>query len=74
MKIKKNELNKRIGQNLRKLRLKRKLEPIEMAKLLRTNYQNISRWEEGIVDMKVSTFIQLAHFFEVSLEELSTES
>ncbi|EDN65964.1 hypothetical protein BGP_5257 [Beggiatoa sp. PS] len=59
-----------IGNNLKKLRNNRGLGKSEMAGELGTNYQNIGRWEGGQVDMKLSTFIQLAEFFDVSTDEL----
>ena len=59
----------RIKMRLKELRQQRGMVRAELAKEIGTTVRSISRWENGETDMLLGTAIQLAKFFEVSLDE-----
>ncbi|MCW0996788.1 helix-turn-helix domain-containing protein [Streptococcus anginosus] len=54
---------------LKELRQKRGMVRADLAKEIGTTVRSISRWENGETDILLGTAIQLAKFFEVSLDE-----
>ena len=58
-------LNEIVAKNLRDFRLERGLDRWEIAKLLGIKYQSYSRWEQGLVDMKLSSLERLAEALEI---------
>lgn len=58
---------------LRELRQQRGMVRTELAKEIGATVRSISRWENGETDMLLETAIQLAKYFEVSLDEFIGE-
>ena len=57
--------------NLAKIRKKHNLSQNDIAQILGTTQQTINRYENGQVDMSVTRFIELADFYQISLDELA---
>lgn len=66
--------NKVIGQKLKKIRLKKKLTQIELAKLLNTSQSNISSYESGKTLILTAFIFNFAKIFDVSLDYLTGRS
>ncbi|MBQ8412098.1 MAG: helix-turn-helix transcriptional regulator [Lachnospiraceae bacterium] len=59
------------GGNFKKLRKDKEMSQEQMAELLNiADRSTISRWENGSVEPDLDTLIQVAKFFDVSLDEL----
>ena len=58
------------GKRLRELRIERKLGQMDLAKVLGTSPQNISRWEKGYFEPDQNTLVALALYFKVSTDYL----
>ena len=58
------------GKRLKELREESGMGQKELAHLLNTSKQNISRWENGYYEPDQETMIKLAKFFSVSLDYL----
>lgn len=58
------------GDALRYQRESAGLNQSELAKALGTSHQNINRWENGSVIPNIDYCIQLADFYDISLDEL----
>ena len=64
-----------IGENLKKLRMKKNVTQEMVAEYLGVTYQAVSRWENGAAYPDIELLPELSRFFEVSMEELmGTES
>ncbi len=57
-------------ERLRDLREDRDLKQTDIAELLKTTRQQISKWETGVQMMGVDKYIELAKFYNVSLDYL----
>ncbi|MBR4050367.1 MAG: helix-turn-helix transcriptional regulator [Clostridia bacterium] len=57
-------------ERLKDLREDKDLTQADIAKLLETTRQQISKWETGVQMMGVDKYIKLAHFYNVSLDYL----
>lgn len=57
--------------NLATIRQERGLSQKQIADVLNTTQQQIYKYEKGIQEMTVSRFIELADFYEISLDELA---
>lgn len=55
---------------LKELRIKNKLTQDDISKIINTNRQNISRYENGEVEPNINTLIKLADYYNVSLDYL----
>ena len=60
----------RLKENLKELRLMKKLNQQELAQKLGTTAKTVSHWETGYTEPSVMQLIQLADFFEVTLDDL----
>lgn len=59
------------GENLKRIRLDRKMTQDEMAELLKTSKQVISRYENGLRSPKVSTVAAFARILKVPISALA---
>lgn len=55
---------------LKDLREDNDLTQMDIAKLLGTTRQQVSKWEQGVQMMGVDKYIKLAHFYNVSVDYL----
>ncbi|MBQ7906796.1 MAG: helix-turn-helix transcriptional regulator [Clostridia bacterium] len=62
--------NEIIGLQIKKLREEKKLTQENLARILHTSKQNISRYENGIVQIPLQTINDIASFFNVSIDFL----
>lgn len=62
---------KNYAQRLRDLREDRDLTQEDVAKILKTTYQYYSRYEKGIRELPFTRAIELAKFYNVSLDYLA---
>ena len=62
--------NNVFGRKLKELRLEKGLSQQELGELLGFCNQTISFWESGSREPDLDTLLQIAHYFEVHLEEL----
>ncbi len=60
----------KIGEELKFHRIKSNLSQPELAKLINTSQQNISRWENDEVEPGIYFCIKLADYYNISLDEL----
>ena len=58
------------SNNLKKLRIEKKLKQSDLAEKLCTTQRKISYWESGKVEPDIASLWQLADFFEISIDEL----
>ena len=58
------------GKKLKELRIEKGLSQQKLGELLGFCNQTISFWESGSREPDLDTLVQIAHYFEVSLEEL----
>ena len=58
-------------QRLKDLREDAELNQSEMAKILGTSQQQLSRWEIGEQEPKISWYIKYAKYFNVSIDYLA---
>lgn len=56
--------------NLKELRLEKKLGQVELAKAIGVSKGVISLWENGLREPTMCSLIALAEFFEISIDEL----
>ncbi len=61
---------KKIGQFLRKLRNEKKLTQEQFAEIIGVSNRSISRWENGVNMPDFDLLIQIADYFDVSIEEI----
>lgn len=59
-----------LGENLKDLRKAKGIGQDILAEELNVSVKTISHWETGYSEPSVAQLIQLAEFFEVSLDEL----
>jgi transcriptional regulator with XRE-family HTH domain len=59
-----------LGQNLRRLREKRKYSQIDLAAFINTDKQNISKIENGRVNVTLKTLLKLTIALDCSLNNL----
>lgn len=65
--------NNIFGKRLKELRVEKGLSQQKLGELLGFCNQTISFWESGSREPDLDTLVQIAHYFEVSFEELLTE-
>ena len=65
--------NNIFGKHLKELRTEKALSQEKLGELLGFCNQTISFWESGSREPDLDTLVQIAHFFEVPLEELLEE-
>lgn len=58
------------AENLKELRIEKGVGQVELAKAINVSKGIISLWENGLREPKLSNLIELAIFFEVSLNYL----
>ncbi len=63
-------MNIYFGENLRELRLKRKLTQEKLADCLNVSFQTVSKWERGETYPDICTLPEIARFFKVSVDDL----
>lgn len=61
---------RKFGENLRMLRLDKKIGQNELAKVLGLSNASISYWENGKQEPSASAIFKLAQFFDVSIDFL----
>ena len=61
------------GKQLKTLRIAKGLSQQKLGELLGFCNQTISFWESGSREPDLDTLVEIAHFFEVSIEELLEE-
>lgn len=57
-------------RRLKDLREDNDINQSQIAELLQTTQQQISKWETGVQMMGVDKYIKLAHFYNISLDYL----
>lgn len=62
--------NNSLAQNIRKLRETNNVTQEQLAKYLNISYQAISKWENGLTVPNTLMLPQIAHFFDVSIDDL----
>ena len=62
--------NNVFGKKLRELRLEKGLSQQKLGEALGFCNQTVSFWESGSREPDLDTLLQIAHYFQVSLEEL----
>ena len=62
------------GKRLKDLRIQEGLSQEKLGKELGFSNQTISCWETGSREPDLETLLRIAHYFEVSLEELLEEN
>lgn len=67
------EINKKIGNNLLKLRKQSKLTQLELAEKFNYSDKSISKWENGESLPSVDILYQLASFYGTTLDGLTSE-
>lgn len=58
------------AEKLKELRIEKGVGQVELAKAINVSKGIISLWENGLREPKLSNLIELANFFEVSLDYL----
>lgn len=58
-------------KNLAKIRKEKGFSQAKIAEILKTTQQTINRYENGQTNMSVSRFIELADFYQITLDELA---
>ena len=66
--------NNIFGKKLKELRIERGFSQQKLGEILGFCNQTISFWESGSREPDLDTLLEIAHFFEVSLEELLEEN
>ena len=61
------------GKNLKELRIERKLSQQKFGEIIGFCNQTISFWESGSREPDLDTVVEIAHFFNVSVEDLLEE-
>lgn len=64
------EYQNKFKDNLRELRLEKKLGQVELAKEIGVSKGVISLWENGLREPNMYSLIILANFFNISIDEL----
>ncbi len=73
--IEKTKYLKEVGQNLRKIRIGKRLEIKEVVSKLKISAQAYGKIENGKVDLNISRLLDIANFFQVDINEiLKTDS
>ncbi len=62
--------NNAFQDNLKNLRISKKVNQKELATILNTSVKTISHWETGYSEPSISQLIQLSHFFDITIDEL----
>lgn len=68
------DINLIVGQNLQKLRRSRKMTQLELAEKFNYSDKSISKWEKGESLPSIEVLYQLAKFYGVSLDSLTSEN
>lgn len=63
-----------IGDKIKQQRKQKRLTQEELSEKLHVSRQTISKWETGLVTPDVDNIIQLCQIFEISTDELLTNS
>ena len=64
------EFQNKFKDNLKELRLERKLGQVELSKAIGVSKGIISLWENGQREPNMYSLIALAQFFQISIDEL----
>ena len=64
------EYQNKFKDNLKELRLEKKLGQVELAKAINVSKGIISLWENGLREPNMYCLIKLAKYFNVSIDEL----
>ena len=62
--------NNIFGKKLKELRIEKGLSQQKLGEIFGFCNQTISFWESGSREPDLDTLVQIAHYFEISLEEL----
>ena len=63
-------LTKRIGANVKALRKSKKITVRKLAAMCKLDYANLSRFENGWQDIRITTLNDIAEKLEVDIKEL----
>lgn len=66
--------NNAFGKQLKNLRLEKGLSQQKLGKIFGFCNQTVSFWESGSREPDLDTLVEIAHYFDVTLEELLEEN
>ena len=66
--------NNVFGKRLRELRIERELTQRQLGEVLNVWNQTVSFWESGSREPDLDTLVKIAHYFEISIDELLEEN
>lgn len=66
--------NNTFGKRLKEMRIEKRLSQQKLGEILGFCNQTISFWENGSREPDLDTLLIIAHYFEVSLEDLLEEN
>ena len=61
------------GKNIRKIRIAKKLSQTEFAKIFNLTRASIGAYEEGRAEAKIDKIIEIAKYFDITIEQLLTK-
>jgi len=64
------DISKKLGENLRKIRLKKKMSQGDIAKILKVDRGYISKIENGKKNLTLKTVVKLAKVLSISPDQL----
>lgn len=62
----------KFSENLKRLRIENKISQALLAEKLHTSVKTISHWETGYSEPSLKQLLELAHFFNLSTDDLLT--
>ena len=65
---------KKLGKNIKMLRIKNSLSQVELANKMKVTQTCIVRWEKGITKISLSNLYELAKIFKISLDKICYSS
>jgi transcriptional regulator with XRE-family HTH domain len=69
-KYKEESIMLKLGENLKKLRLKRELTQEQLAEAFGVSAQAVSRWENGMTYPDITLLPSIASYFDISIDEI----
>lgn len=63
-------MHNKFAENFYELRKQYNLKQSDLAQSLKTTQRKISYWESGKIEPDIDTLIDIANFFDVSVDEL----
>ena len=59
-----------LSENLKALRKAKEIGQAELAKELNVSLKTVSHWETGYTEPSITQLIQLANYFDITIDEL----